>query len=348
MTDDEVLNDLFYNKKNMDGIAQLYKKAKIVHPKITIKIVKTWYDLQNVNNITKKEVGSKFYLPIYSDLPYSFQIDLTFFPRYTSYNKGYYVLFTAININTRFVYAYYGKNKERDTILNFLKEMESKTIINSITCDEGKEFKNNEFIKYCTDNNIYLYFIKDDSHKLGIINRFHRTLKEKLTKYFLANDTVRWYNVIDSIIDNYNRSFNRGIGIEPIKVNAFLENEIINYKKDQTKIIKETIKLFEIGDIVLIKNKVELFQDKMRSTYSKKHYTITKVTTNSLIIVDSKGEESKIKKSEVLKIKPDAIPENEEDIIEKVNKKNKSKNKFKREGLDETNIIVGRTRSQRI
>ena len=91
--------------------------------------------------------------------------------------------------------------------------MESKTIINSFTCDEGGEFNNKKFIKYCKDHHhITMYFIKDDSHKLGIINRFHRTLKEILTtKYFVSATTVKWCKVIDTHVDNYNnKSVNRG------------------------------------------------------------------------------------------------------------------------------------------
>ena len=96
------------------------------------------------------------------------------------------------SINSRFAYAYYCQDKSTDNILNLLKKMESKTIINSISCDYGKEFDNEKFKNYCEENEIKLFFIKNDGHKLGIINRFHRTLKEKLTKYFVNNDTVKW------------------------------------------------------------------------------------------------------------------------------------------------------------
>ena len=174
-------------------------------------------------------------MPIYSETPYSFQIDLTFFPRYKKYNKDNYVLFTAININTRFAYAYYGKDKEAETILNMLKKMEQKTIINSITCDKGSEFNNTEFKKYCNDNEITIYFVKDDSHKMGIINRFHRTIKEKLQYYISDENKLNWIDVIDDIIYNYNHSKNRGIGIEPYKVNNALEVEIINEKRNETE-----------------------------------------------------------------------------------------------------------------
>ena len=50
------------------------------------------------------------------------------------------MIFTAININTRFGYAYYAKDKEMQTILKFIKDMEKKTEINVIEADKGCEF----------------------------------------------------------------------------------------------------------------------------------------------------------------------------------------------------------------
>ena len=249
MTPEEQLYDLYYNKKNFDGAPQLYKKAKISGYDVTLQFVREWLANQQTSQlVNERKPGAKnVYLPIYSEQPYSFQIDLTFFPnKYTRHNDGYNVLFTAINIKTRFVYAYPAKSKDMDTILDIVKKMESKTVINSFTCDEGGEFNTKKFLKYCAENKITVYFIKDDSHKLGIINRFHRTLKEKLTKYFVSHDTVKWYDIIDNIVDNYNRTVNRGIGIEPIKVNPFIENEIVQEKKSQAGIIKPTLPEFVV------------------------------------------------------------------------------------------------------
>lgn len=140
MNNNELLHDIYYKKHNYDGINQLYEKARATNPDITKDDVKEWLNEQNTYQETKATVGKKEYLPIYSEVPYSFQIDLTFFPKYTAQNKGYSVLFTAINTNSRFVYAGKSKTKSMTDILNLLKDMEKKTIINSITCDKGKEF----------------------------------------------------------------------------------------------------------------------------------------------------------------------------------------------------------------
>ena len=128
MNDEELLYYLFH-KLLIFSFNELYKKAKEAHPDIERSFVKEWFNRQQgIQMSNNKKVEKKIYLPIYSEVPDSFQLDLTFFPRYKKQNDGYYVLFTAININTRFVYAYYGKNKDMTTISDFLKKMESKTV----------------------------------------------------------------------------------------------------------------------------------------------------------------------------------------------------------------------------
>ena len=298
MTDDELLNHLYHVKKNYGGAKQLYDKAKIQHPKITFKIVDKWLKDQASYQLNKEDVKQKQFLPIYSDIPNNYQIDLTFFPRYKKENKGYWVLFTAININTRYSYAYYGKDKEKQTILDMLKLMHGKTEINAITCDEGKEFNNKIFLEYCDKNDIVIYFVKDDSHKLGIINRFHRTIKDKLKYYFSDDDTLNWVSVIDDIIKNYNETVNRGIGYKPKDVTAAIENDIINKKKAQTGEVSEKVfPEFKIGDKVRILRKEKLFEDKLMTKYHDMIFTVIKVYNNSLDVVAEDGREFHPKKS---------------------------------------------------
>ena len=99
MIDSDILNDLYYNKHNYDGITNLYEKAKQVNPNINKGNVKEWLDSQSAHQQTAVKIGKKEYLPIYSETPYSFQIDLTFFPRYATRNKNYSVLFSMAPFN---------------------------------------------------------------------------------------------------------------------------------------------------------------------------------------------------------------------------------------------------------
>jgi acetone carboxylase gamma subunit len=344
MNDDELLHKLYYKDLTFGGVQNLYKKAKQAHPKITLKIVEEWLNKQQSAQLNNKPVIKHDFKPIYSELPYAFQIDLTFFPRYKKQNEGNYVLFTAININTRFGYAYYGKDKESETIINFIKDLEKKTEINVLEGDLGNEFNNYELKKYCDNNNIILDLFKSDTHKMGIINRFHRTIKEKLSAYFDAFDTVKWIDIIDKIIDNYNHSVNRGIGYKPIDVNDFIENKIRQEKKAQG--LKVEYEDFKVGQYVRVLNERGTYDDKMKSKYSDKIFTIEKVKNNSVEIRDEKGDLYRARKNE---IKTVVKPDNQKELTAKKQATVDSKQEkiMKKEDINENNILRRSTRERK-
>ena len=94
MNQTELLNDLYYKQHNYDGIDILYKKAKAFDNSIKKEFVKDWLNKQQNKQLTTIKTSKKSFLPIYSETSYSFQIDLTFFPRYKKQNQQFYVLFT--------------------------------------------------------------------------------------------------------------------------------------------------------------------------------------------------------------------------------------------------------------
>jgi len=230
------------------------------------------------------------------------------------------------------------------TILKFIKDMEKKTEINVIQTDKGSEFNNSEFKKFCEENNIILDLFKSDSHKLGIINRWHRTIKEKLVKYFDSFDTVRWIDIIDKIVYNYNHTKNRGIGYKPVEVNDFIENMIRQKKKIEGENIRENETEFKVGQYVRELNDKNIFDDKMKSKYSNEIYEITKVNNNSLIIKNDKNDLFKIKKDEVKIVKKPVDHNNNIQLKERIiaNKEHKQERILRREGIDQQNIIIGK------
>jgi hypothetical protein len=343
MDDNELLNKLYY-KDLIFSFVELYRRAKIAHPKITQNYVKEWIKKQSIYQKNYKPVIKKQYKPIYSETPYSFQMDLTFMPQYKTINNNYCILFTAININTRFSYAYIMKDKTMKSLMNVIRQMETKTVINSITCDYGTEFNNVEFKQFCDENNITIYFVLNDSHKLGIINRFHRTLKELIQKTMDATKSVKWIDFIDKVIYNYNHSYNSGIGIEPVKCNAFYENELIQYKKEITKELDDVI---AVNDKCRIVNKLNTFAKKsLHSKYSDDIYTIIKVNKNSVNVINDRTFEEipRVKKTDINIIPLTTVESNNN--IEKIKNESINENKttrfIKENGVDVNNIINGK------
>ena len=90
-----------------------------------------------------------------------------------------YPILTVINVNTRFGFAKLLKDKKAETVLNEIKKIK----MNNLTTDNGREFLNDKFQKYTEENNIQ-HFINEpgDHNKLGLIERFNRTIKSRLMK----------------------------------------------------------------------------------------------------------------------------------------------------------------------
>ena len=206
---DDLLHNLYYIQHNYDGVDNLFKKARLKNKKISKADVKLWLQKQSVYQQNFTKVEKKTFLPIYSEVPNSYQIDLTFLPRFKKQNNNNYVLFTSIGINTRYAYASYATNKRTDTILKLFQEFYEQIPVFHITGDKGSEFINGKFIAFLDAENIEHNFYKSDSSKLGIINRFHRTLKSKINSFMTATNSVKWTSVLESIITNYNNTYNR-------------------------------------------------------------------------------------------------------------------------------------------
>ena len=48
-----------------------------------------------------------------------------------------------------------------------------------------------------------------------MIERFNRTIKERMFKYFSANNTRKYVNVLDLLVDQYNNTINSSINMTP-------------------------------------------------------------------------------------------------------------------------------------
>ena len=65
--------------------------------------------------------------------------------------------------------------------------------------------------------------------KNSMVERFNRTIKERIERYFTENKISRWVDILADFAANINNSLNRSIGISPARVT--LENAPKIWKK---------------------------------------------------------------------------------------------------------------------
>ena len=115
----QILQEVYYNPKTGFGNAnKIYQRVK--GKGITLKEVREFIKNQDVSQI-HKPVSRHEYYPIYSGKSGAYQADLMFYYRYKKKNRGYAVILTCININTRKGYAIALKNKQPDEVIRGFK-----------------------------------------------------------------------------------------------------------------------------------------------------------------------------------------------------------------------------------
>ena len=118
--------------------------------------------------------------------------------------------------------------------------------------DDGREFDNRHVQHLLNLENIRFFTVKSQ-FKAALVERFNRTLKTKMWRYFTHRGRYRWLDVLPEIMRAYNASTHRITGVAPINVTN--ENEhalwISQEERGPQKVsLREPRKRFAIGDHV--------------------------------------------------------------------------------------------------
>ena len=124
--------------------------------------------------------------------------------------------------------------------------------------DKGTEFVNRPFQKYLNDLNIHHFTTENDDIKACVVERFSRTLKTKIWRYFTKNSTHRYLDVLSRLTKGYNDSYHSKIKANPSYVTTTTKELLRNFHAHPHK---RRVGL-TIGDHVRIRQSV---QERLRS-----------------------------------------------------------------------------------
>ena len=215
----------------------------------------------------------------------------------TEDNDGYRYILVVVDSFSRFAFGVALQSKSARDTLNALKEIieESKREPKMLHCDAGKEFVNNEMKKFMTLKGITMYHTYSEN-KSAIVERFNRTLKGRMWKYFTEHQTHRWIDVLPELLNEYNHGIHRSIGMTPTEASK-KENEAELLEKQNSVYphVRKPVK-FKMGDFVRISKVKGIFEKGYEHNWSMEVYSIDQVKLSDPVtyyIKDLKGEEIK-------------------------------------------------------
>jgi len=183
------------------------------------------------------------------------------------------------------------KNKTGLEVASALEKIFKERKPEKLWVDKGKEFYNAHVQKLIT------LYSTENEEKSSVVERWNRTMKEKMYKYFSANSTRKYIDILQYLVDGYNNTIHSSIGMSPKEASQ---------KKNEAKVwhnlygdyrpIKRKIPKFKVGDKVRITKKKGIFEKGYTPRWTEEMFTVSDVRYTDPItykIVDYNNEEIK-------------------------------------------------------
>ena len=195
---------------------------------------------------------------------------------YKHVNGGNKFILVLIDVFTKKAYARPVRRKNKFDMAIAMESIiaDLDHLPNTLITDEGLEFYNKNVEEVLDKYAIHHYSIKSKM-KASVVERFIRTLKSRLEKYFVKNKTKRWLDVLPQLISNYNNTPHRSIGMSPNQVTDDNADKV--FKKMFPDIHLEAKPRLQVGNIVRKLKQKSIFDKGYKQTWSDELYRITQV-----------------------------------------------------------------------
>ena len=336
---DTVLKTLYFNPKSpvsFGGVQELYKAVKRLKRFKTVKRndVTTWLNGQKTYTL-HKPIRKRFprRKTVVAGIDQQWQADLSDLQTLSKFNNNKRYLLCVIDVFSKYAWVTPIQNKSGKTLIQAFQTIirSSKRKPLSLQTDKGSEFKNKDFQKYLKKQNIHYFTTENPETKASIVERFQKTLKTKMWKYFTHNQTRKYIDILKDLVTGYNKSFHRSIQKRPIDVNKSNEVEVTRSLYGKKKYVSKKSRTLDVGTMVRINKTKRTFDKGYLPNWTQELFKIIHVnqlsSPTTYIVEDLAGERIKgtFYRHEIQAIKDDSVYEIESVLDTRTRREGKRK-----------------------
>jgi len=155
-----------------------------------------------------------------------YQIDLADVSNLSPFNDGMRYFLTCIDVFSKRAWAMPIKTKSAHSVADAFEKIVSEGTCNMVQSNKGTEFLNSTFQSMLRRHGIHFYTSENEDLKASVVERFNRTPKTKMYRYFTHANTRRYVDVLDDLVHSYNNTYHRSIGMAPAQVGPHNENDV--------------------------------------------------------------------------------------------------------------------------
>jgi transposase InsO family protein len=243
----------------------LKQDAYTLHRPVCKRFPRNSYTVNNLNNV--------------------WESDLVDVQALSKYNDGVKYLLTVIDVFSKFLHIVPLKSKTGKAVATafqslfkdpkYAKPIRRRPVW--VRTDRGKEFLNKTFQDMLKREGIQFQVCKNPDVKCSVVERAHRTIRDKLYKYFTYKNTYRFIDVLKAFVRGYNASVHSTTGMSPARVS---ESDVLtiwrrmNEKHSKIPIAQPR---FRVGQHVRISKEKMKFAKGGEQNYTTEVFRIIKV-----------------------------------------------------------------------
>lgn len=275
----KLLSKLYYDPSNASSFSTADSLWKATNETIPLKEVQEWLEHQDSYTLhrplRKCFIRNTYHVDNIDDL---WQADLCDMRTLSKYNDDYNYLLTVIDVFSKYSWAIPLKYKTGAAVTRAFEKIfkEGRKPLKLMT-DKGKEFLNKPFQIFLKKNKVFYYNSNNPDTKACFAERFNRTLKSQMWKYFTHKLTKRYVEVLPSLVLSYNNRVHSSIKMAPSNVNDSNILEVWNNLYKKKKKFKMAKPKFSIGNMVRISKEKMIFTKGYEQKWSTEIFKIKKV-----------------------------------------------------------------------
>lgn len=208
-------------------------------------------------------------------------VDLIEVCSYAKENRGYKYILAVIDCFSKFAWLSPLKSKSGKDVTSAFENIliQDGRKPRNLQSDRGKEFYNSFFQKLMKSNKINHYSTFSNM-KACMVERFIRTIKNKIWKQFSLQGTYKWITIYEDLVKRYNNTKHRTIKMKPSSVRGKqIEKHLLHnvYCKRENVLSNRKPPKYQVGDFVRISKYKADFTKGYRPSWSTEIFKIDQV-----------------------------------------------------------------------
>ena len=292
---EQILREVYFNPLTGYGSReQLYRDVRAKGVNVSWREVKEWLGHQSTHTRFKASIKKFKRRQTYSLGSGLFaQIDLVDMSAFESENDAYRRVLTTVDVFSRYAICVPIRRKfakfTRPAVETFLDKYVEKfgREPEKIQSDDGGEFVNQNVLSLFQERGITHYSTRLTGKKAAVVERFNKSLKSVMWKYFHKAGHHKWVDVLQDLVANINSRLNRSIGMAPDEVThensyevfARLYGKTLPYEEPKYK-VGDRVRLSEYAASLLNPNK-KTFRKGYLTSFTEQIFVVTSVSHGS-------------------------------------------------------------------